>query len=74
MKFGQKFQNVVCHLLSKPVCQEKSRAQDNPLNRLENNRIKKTKGFWLRYEYKIYMILLLGESNGMTTDPYMLSD
>ena len=30
---------------SKPVCHEKSRYQDNQLNPLENNRIKKTKGF-----------------------------
>ena len=55
---------------SKPLSQEKSRSQDNPFNPLENNRIKKTKGFERRYEQKLYLIYL-AESNGMKIDPYM---
>ena len=35
---------MVCHLLSQIDTLRKSRSQDNPLNPLENNRIKKTKG------------------------------
>ena len=50
--------------------QEKSRSQDNPLNPLENNRIKKTIVFQLRYEQKLYLILL-GESNGMKIGSYI---
>ena len=45
MKLGQKLQNMVCHLLPQMGILGKSRSQDNPLNPIENNRIKKTKGF-----------------------------
>ena len=45
MKFGQKLQDMVCHNLLQKVYLEKFRFQDNPLNPLENNKIKKTKGF-----------------------------
>ena len=45
MKFGQKLRNMGCDLLSQMGILGKSRSQDNPLNPLENNRIKKTKGF-----------------------------
>ena len=46
----------------------KPRSQDNPVNPLENNRIKKTKVFKLRYEQKLYLVLL-SKSNGMKIDP-----
>ena len=45
MKFGQRLQDMVCHLLKQSCVLGKSRSQDNPLNHLENNRIKETKGF-----------------------------
>ena len=45
MKFGQRLQDMVCHHLLQKGYLEKSRSQDNPLNPLENNRIKKTKGY-----------------------------
>ena len=46
MKFGQKLQNIVGHHLLQKGYLEKPRSQDNPLNPLENNKIKKTQGFW----------------------------
>ena len=45
MKFGRKLQNMVYRHLPQIRILGKSRSQDNVLNPLENNRIKKIKGF-----------------------------
>ena len=45
LKFGEKLQNIVYHLLPQMGTLRKARSQDNPLNPLENNGIEKTKGF-----------------------------